>query len=387
VGKLLGISRSIVVAAIIVIVVVGALGYYYYYRATQPPAPQATVPATPGAETPVTTPFQTPSPQQITTPILTIKTLRIGTTEAGSVGYVVGSIVADMIRKLYPELDISTYPIGGFPINIREFAANNIEMAYVGLAALSLAWERKPPFDTLPKEAKLPVHTLYLFTAIYCLATTPDLRDKGIKSWEDLDGKKVSIFTSGWIRHRLIMKALETIGVKAEHVEMGLYGVQGDALRKGDVVAIGIHGHAGIPAPGASEILAKMDLIIINPSKENAEKVVKAGLPFAWFPVSAINWGKPMGVDEMFCLTDISGWHTTPDILPEEAVYRLLKYMIENREELAKMNPYFKEFAKDPIGIQVLTISVAPHVPVHPGLAKLLKEYGVWNPEWKIAGG
>jgi len=173
------------------------------------------------------------------------------------------------------------------------------------------------------------------------------------------------------------MKALETIGVKAQHVEMGVYGAQGDALRKGDVVAIGIHGSAGgLPAPGASEILAKMDLVIINPSKENAEKIVKAGLPFRWFPVSAINWSKPMGVDQMFCLSNVLGWHTTPDILPEEAVYRLLKYMIENKEELAKMNPYLREFARDPIGIQVLGISLAPDVPVHPGLAKLLKEYG-----------
>jgi len=27
----------------------------------------------------------------------------------------------------------------------------------------------------------------------------------------------------------------------------------------------------------------------------------------------------------------------------------------------------------------------APEIPVHPGLAKLLKEYGVWKDSWKVA--
>jgi len=127
--RLLGISKSIIIVAIVIIAVgAGVLGYYY--TATQPPAPQATVPAAPRAGTPATTPLQviqtTPTTPQITgpTPVattqiptkttpLTIKTLRIGTPEAGSIGYVVGSILADIIRKLYPDLEVSTYPVGG----------------------------------------------------------------------------------------------------------------------------------------------------------------------------------------------------------------------------------------------------------------------------------
>jgi TRAP-type uncharacterized transport system substrate-binding protein len=35
--------------------------------------------------------------------------------------------------------------------------------------------------------------------------------------------------------------------------------------------------------------------------------------------------------------------------------------------------------------LQVEAISLAPEVPVHPGLAKLLKEYGAWKEAWKIA--
>jgi len=66
-------------------------------------------------------------------------------------------------------------------------------------------------------------------------------------------------------------------------------------------------------------------------------------------------------------------------------VYRLLKEMINKKDELAKMTEYFSEFAEDPVGLQATAVSTAPDVPVHPGLAKLLKEYGMWRNEWKVA--
>jgi TRAP-type uncharacterized transport system substrate-binding protein len=49
------------------------------------------------------------------------------------------------------------------------------------------------------------------------------------------------------------------------------------------------------------------------------------------------------------------------------------------------MTTYFSEFAEDPIKLQTIAISISPEVPAHPGLAKLLKEYGVWKNEWKVA--
>jgi TRAP-type uncharacterized transport system substrate-binding protein len=66
-------------------------------------------------------------------------------------------------------------------------------------------------------------------------------------------------------------------------------------------------------------------------------------------------------------------------------VYRLLKEMIARKDQLAKTTKYFAEFAEDPVGLQATAISAAPDVPVHPGLAKLLKEYGLWKESWKVA--
>jgi len=60
-----------------------------------------------------------------------------------------------------------------------------------------------------------------------------------------------------------------------------------------------------------------------------------------------------------------------------------LKHLIENKDKLAEQHAYLKLFAKDPVNVLVRAISLLPpEVPIHPGTAKLLKEYNAWKPEW-----
>jgi TRAP-type uncharacterized transport system substrate-binding protein len=41
--------------------------------------------------------------------------------------------------------------------------------------------------------------------------------------------------------------------------------------------------------------------------------------------------------------------------------------------------------AKDFVGMQVNGIKANPDIPVHPGLAKFLKEHKAWDDKWKIS--
>jgi TRAP-type uncharacterized transport system substrate-binding protein len=41
--------------------------------------------------------------------------------------------------------------------------------------------------------------------------------------------------------------------------------------------------------------------------------------------------------------------------------------------------------AKDFVGMQVSGIKANPDVPVHPGLAKFLKEQKAWDEKWRVA--
>jgi uncharacterized protein len=72
--------------------------------------------------------------------------------------------------------------------------------------------------------------------------------------------------------------------------------------------------------------------------------------------------------------------------LPEDVVYKMIKAFYDKRDELVKIDPGFTPMAKDFVGMQVQGIDANPQIPVHPGLAKFLKEHKAWNDKWKIAG-
>jgi uncharacterized protein len=71
--------------------------------------------------------------------------------------------------------------------------------------------------------------------------------------------------------------------------------------------------------------------------------------------------------------------------IPEDVVYKMLVAFYKNKDALAKAEPGFTPMAKDFVGMQVAGISANPDVPVHPGLARFLKENKAWNDKWKIA--
>ena len=55
----------------------------------------------------------------------------------------------------------------------------------------------------------------------------------------------------------------------------------------------------------------------------------------------------------------------------------------KNADELVKSDAGFKQIQKDMPGLQRRGVaSAADFVPIHPGLAKYMKERGVWDPAW-----
>jgi TRAP-type uncharacterized transport system substrate-binding protein len=66
----------------------------------------------------------------------------------------------------------------------------------------------------------------------------------------------------------------------------------------------------------------------------------------------------------------------------------MLKIIEAHAAELAKADPTFSQIAKDMPGFQKRGVqSSVDLVPIHPGLAKYMKEKGVWDAKWdaKIA--
>ena len=121
----------------------------------------------------------------------------------------------------------------------------------------------------------------------------------------------------------------------------------------------------------------------VNPTPTQIEKLTAAGFTPAKINIKKA-YTRDLGVDELYGVPFYFGQHFALDF-PEEAVYRLLKVLEKSAGALAKLEAGFGPLSKDFAGFQVLGIKSIPQVPVHPGLAKYLKEKGLWDSSWKIA--
>lgn len=309
-------------------------------------------------------------------------TIRWGTSRVGSSGYKALTTLAQVVNQEMPNVEIVVEPQSGAIASMKGLARGELDGAYGADIAFREMYTKTGRFEGFEGQ-RLPVQTLWVFTIDIGLAV-PKERAGEFKCWSDISGKPVFTLPLGWDTGTALRKALDTLGIKYEHKELDLEAVA-TALSRGDVVATGIYvtGERGL-APWIQNMLAQIDLVVLNPCPEEVEKLKEAGIPVA--TVSAKVFPEDVGVDEFVGVRIYYGFHVSTDI-SEEVVYRLIKTVYENIDRLAQLDPAFSQLARDFIGFQVEAIeNLADLVPVHPGLARFLKENGAWKEDWPIAG-
>jgi len=350
------------------------------------PATTVTVIAPPTTITETVTTTITATTPTTTTP--TRKVITIAMDKLGTAGGLIGTLVLDVMRSVFPTYTISPLASGGVTASTKDFVKGLAQVTYSNNVSLSLLYNREEMYKDVPEGVVLPVHTLYLTDTLNQIVTTRELKEKyRLNSWKDLNGKKVGFLTTKYDAHYIWMKIMKALGINVLHVDMDL-DLLADALKKGDIVAVTYAIFSTRPAPWSENVSRKTEAVMIHPSTDEVEGVQKAGLAGAtWistqrFREAGVDVG---GLDKTFGVLQLLGFNTHPKFMSEDEVYRLLKEMIARKDELAKAAAYFTKFAEDPVSMQAAALSTTPMVPAHPGLAKLLKEYGVWRSEWKEA--
>ncbi len=79
------------------------------------------------------------------------------------------------------------------------------------------------------------------------------------------------------------------------------------------------------------------------------------------------------------------GYNVRAD-MPEDVVYKMLSAFYKNRDKLASSRSgLHAAWRRTSSACRCSGINANPDIPVHPGLAKFLKEHKAWNDKWKIA--
>jgi TRAP-type uncharacterized transport system substrate-binding protein len=309
---------------------------------------------------------------------------RWGTSNPGAYGYRVSAFMSDFLRRGMPDYDVTVYPYVSTTANIKSFLVGELESTYSAEPGLRKLYAFKKPFKGFePNVKQMPVQSLWSYTMETHILTLPKNKDK-FRTWEDLDGKKIYMTKAGYMNHINIFRAMTDInGLKITHVEVDMSKVAG-ALKAGTIDAVACYTTALVSLAGWIKVLdVSSPLQGVNPTPAQIKKLIAAG-----FTPAKINMKKAytrdLGVDELYGVPFYFGYHHGLRF-PAEGVYKALKVFEAAGPMMLKLDAGFGPLAKDFAGFQVKGIKSIPEIPVHPGLARYLKEKGLWDPAWVIA--
>jgi TRAP transporter TAXI family solute receptor len=311
------------------------------------------------------------------------KSLRWTTSQVGSYGYTIAASMAKIVEEaLGGEYTVTVQPYTSPTVAMKAVMNGEGEIAYTADIGMTQFHERVGGFkDFKPAKPEL-VHSWYAYPMESLMATSAKEADK-YKCWKDFSGKPVFYTQAGfqnWLNWQRIYKVL---GYDFKHVQIDLKS-NADALEAGTIVGSATYTTAGRSlAAYWKETEIRLDIKVVNPCPDEVEKLKAAGLAVVDVDPKGA-FAKDVGPTTLKGVPILFGYNARID-LPEEVVYKMIKAFYDKRDELVKIDPGFTPMAKDFVGMQVQGINANPQVPVHPGLAKFLKEHKAWNDKWKIA--
>jgi uncharacterized protein len=311
------------------------------------------------------------------------KSLRWTTSQVGSYGYTIAASMAKIVEQaLGGEYTVTVQPYTSPTVAMKAVMNGEGEIAYTADIGMTQFQERVGGFkDFTPTKPEL-VHSWYAYPMESMMATSAKDADK-FKCWKDFSGKPVFYTQAGfqnWLNWQRIYKVL---GYDFKHVQIDLKS-NADALEAGTIVGSATYTTAGRSlAAYWKETEIRMDIKVVNPCPDEVAKLKGAGLAVVDVdPKGAFS--KDVGPATLMGVPILFGYNARID-LPEDVVYKMIKAFYDKKDELVKVDPGFTPMAKDFVGMQVQGIEANPQVPVHPGLAKFLKEHKAWNDKWKIS--
>ena len=310
------------------------------------------------------------------------KSLRWTTSAVGSYGYTVAASMAKIAEQaLGGEYTVTVQPYTSPTVAMKAVMNGEGEIAYTADVGMTQFQERVGGFkDYKPTSPEL-AHTWYAYPMESMMAVSAKEGDK-YKCWKDLSGKPVFFTTAGFMNWLNMQRSFKALGYDFKHVQIDLKS-NADALQGGTIAGSVTYTTAGAQlAPYWKETEIRMDIKVVNPCPDEVTKLKAAGLAVVDVdPKGAFT--KDVGQTTLQGVPILFGYNARLD-MPEDMVYKLVKAFYEKRDDLAKADPGFKVMAKDFVGMQVQGINANPQIPVHPGLAKFLKEHKAWNDKWKI---
>jgi len=312
------------------------------------------------------------------------KSIRWSTSSVDSYGYRVAAQMTKILEEaLGREYTVTVNPYPSTTGAMKAAMDGNGEIGYTADVGMTQLYEGTGGFKSYnPAKGKL-VHTWYAYPMESFMAV-PASKAGEYKCLKDLSGKPTFFTTAGFMNWLNFQRMYKALGYDFKHVQIDPK-TNADALQGGTIAGSVAYTTAGRSlATYWKETDIRSNIAVVNPCPDEVAKLKSAGLAVAEVDPK-VAFTKDVGVKTVLGVPILFAYNVRAD-MPEDVVYKMVSAFYKNRQALAKAEPGFTPMANDFVGMQAQGISANPTIPVHPGLAKFLKEHKAWNDKWKIAG-
>jgi len=310
------------------------------------------------------------------------KDIKWGTGPVGASGHKALVVLADLLNKEMPEFRISVLPHPGAVGTVKSFATGDLDGYYGSDVALREFAADDERFKGCKSRVKVqPVQSFWSYTLDVGVAIKAS--DAGeLKKWGDLAGKNVYTGPLPFDTRKQLENSLKALGIKHIYKQVDLK-TAGSQLNSGTIKAMIIYAAGGeTPAPWIAEASLAVDWVALNPSAEELAQL--KAKKFSSISVPAKNFHRNDTSGKSVTLVPTYWGFDLGMSVSEAEMYKMLTVIEKNADTLAKLDPSFKQIGGGKMAeFQKKALeSTADLVPIHPGLAKYLKEKKMWNAAW-----
>jgi len=297
-----------------------------------------------------------------------VEHMSLATSSVGGAWYPFGGAVAHLVGKYNDNLKITAEPTGGAKDNIALVHNNEVQFAMETTLDVDNALKGINQFDQkFDNFSGVLGSGDGIFFQLYTLKKT------GIKSIEDLKGKRISLGGPGSVGNYFGEAVLAAYGLemgkdwKPEYLS---HGEGPEALLDGNVDAV--VGALTFPAPPIIDITSreKSNVVLLTIEPDILDQLLEEYPSWTEATIPGGTYeGHPDDIDGIFGVQVIM---VANNDVSDDAVYGFTKAILENHDELSQMNNLGKFWGKEDAlnGIEGI-------IPLHPGAKKYMLEANI----------
>lgn len=293
----------------------------------------------------------------------------IGTGGVTGVYYPAGGAICRLVNMDRKEHGIrcSVESTGGSVYNLNSIRAGELDLAVAQSDWQFHAYNGTSQFEDAGKNEKL--------RAVFSLHPEPFTvvasRNSGIKTFEDLEGKRVSIGNPGSGQRATAEVLMSEMGWSVDKFGMAAEiraAEQSQALCDGNIDAFFYT--VGHPSGAIKEATTSCDSVLVSVDNAATKTLIDDN---PYYRKAVIPGGMYRGSDQDVTTFGVAATFVSSTDVPDDVVYAVVKAVFENFDSFKRLHPAFGNLNKSEM------VSDALSAPLHPGAVKYYREAGLIN--------